>query len=95
MRLAWQRLIRFVGENGEIYHGEPVLDVADDIIDLAARGKLFARLTQGAIFDETATIAAETVKVIKLLSPLSAAEVPIIRCVGLNYLEHGVFFSSQ
>jgi len=79
-----------VAEDGDIYYGEPVLDGAGDINRQAVEGTLVARTVKDDIFDDTATQAAEPVKVVKLLSPLSSGNVLIIWCVGLNYLEHGM-----
>ncbi len=89
MQLAWERLIRFVGEDGQVYLGEPLLDDDSSVNQQAADGELRAKVLEGDLFDENAKLAKE-IKVVKLLSPLTSTEVPIVRCVGLNYVEHGL-----
>ncbi|KAF2429541.1 hypothetical protein EJ08DRAFT_274788 [Tothia fuscella] len=93
MRPVWQKLIRFEDEAGQIHFGEPVStsenhDIGVSSSDLQARIIEFAN--NADIFDSTGhTEIAETpVKVKKLLGPLTKAEVPIIRCIGLNYAKH-------
>ncbi|KAJ5290742.1 uncharacterized protein N7443_010995 [Penicillium atrosanguineum] len=84
MSLTWKRLIRFEAIDGRILRGEPLLPknkeidlgskvlVGDDIYDVTGKTKL----------------SAETALVKKILSPLAQSDVPILRCVGLNYAKH-------
>lgn len=54
---------------------------------------LQAKVLQGDdIYDETGNtkITEEVVTVKKLLGPLSQTDVPVLRCVGLNYATHGI-----
>ncbi|CAJ0904408.1 906_t:CDS:2, partial [Entrophospora sp. SA101] len=53
--------------------------------DEQASNELKANVIDGDVFDETAKI---TDKVMTILTPLSPAQIPIIRCVGLNYKAH-------
>lgn len=92
MKTAWQRLIRFVSTDDRILHGEPILPSED--FDLGATTedtKLKARIITGAdLYDMTGAtkVTDEIATVKKLLGPLTPADVPILRCIGLNYLTH-------
>ncbi|KAF2999656.1 hypothetical protein E8E13_000286 [Curvularia kusanoi] len=92
MHLAWNRLIRFVATDGRILRGEPILPSPDfDLGDTTEDSKLQARVIIGAdIYDETGItrVSEEVVTVKRLLGPLTAADVDILRCVGLNYAKH-------
>jgi hypothetical protein len=58
---------------------------------VTAEDKIHARVLKGDdIYDTTGTthLTDETVTVAKILGPLTSAEVPILRCVGLNYAKH-------
>ncbi|KAK0888250.1 hypothetical protein LTR02_016479 [Friedmanniomyces endolithicus] len=92
MRVSWKRLIRFEAPDGRILHGEPILPHEDfDLGLFQDSDELEARLIVGDdIYDTTGEtrVSEETVKVKKLLGPLSQEEVPILRCVGLNYAKH-------
>jgi hypothetical protein len=90
--VAWDRLVRYVPEGaaeGTVRYGDPIL--ADSEVDmlsqLADEGKLRVKVLQGASpLDAKPTGKIDTVK--KLLGPLESANVPIIRCIGLNYKTH-------
>ncbi|KAF9691705.1 hypothetical protein EKO04_010192 [Ascochyta lentis] len=92
MRVAWTRLIRFVATDGRILRGEPILPSPDfDLGHTTEKTKLQARVIVGDdIYDTTGKtkVSDEIVQVKKLLGPLAPPEVPILRCVGLNYLTH-------
>jgi hypothetical protein len=93
MTLAWKRLIRFEAVDGRILRGEPVLP-ADKDIDLGfitEADKLQARILEGEdIYDTTGktVLTEQTAQVKRVLSPLAQSDVPILRCVGLNYAKH-------
>lgn len=93
MTLAWKRLIRFEAIDGRILRGEPVLP-ADKDIDLGfitEADKLQARILEGEdIYDTTGktVLTEQTAQVKRVLSPLAQRDVPILRCVGLNYAKH-------
>lgn len=90
--VLWSRLVRYVGQDGLIKYGEPSLENedADDIASLAKNGKLEVRICSGSnALSAQPTDAVE--KVQTLLGPLSPSEVPIIRCIGLNYKTHSKF----
>lgn len=92
MAVAWERLIRFVAEDGHVLYGEPILPSPDfDLGTTPEDTKLQARLIKGDdLYDTTGktVVSDEVVTVKKLLGPLAQADIPILRCVGLNYAKH-------
>ncbi|PVH98233.1 hypothetical protein DM02DRAFT_682728 [Periconia macrospinosa] len=92
MRVAWTRLIRFVATDGRVLRGEPILPNPEfDLGQTAESTKLQARIIIGDdIYDTTGKVkvSEEIVTVKKLLGPLAAEDVDILRCVGLNYAKH-------
>lgn len=86
---SWERLIRFEDEAGNVQFGEPLFGSNDPslINELADRGELEARCLVGSdLFSLSAST--EVVKVKKLVTLLSPRDVPIVKCVGLNYMKH-------
>ena len=98
MKVAWQRLIRFVATDGRILHGEPILPSPEfDIGKVTEKDALKAKVIEGAdLYDTTGAtkVTSEVVTVKRLLGPLTPADVPIIRCVGLNYAKHSMYLFS-
>lgn len=96
MRVAWSRLIRFVATDGRTLYGEPILTNPDfDIGDTTEKSGLQAKVVKGQdVYDTTGAtkVTDEVVTVKKLLGPLAPADVPILRCVGLNYATHSKSF---
>ncbi|KAF9773504.1 hypothetical protein IL306_008655 [Fusarium sp. DS 682] len=92
MKVVWQRLIRFVSTDGRLLRGEPILPTPDfDLGNTTEETKLQARVIEGDdIYDTTGAtrVTDEVVTVKTLLGPLAASDVPILRCVGLNYATH-------
>ncbi|KAI7771969.1 hypothetical protein LZL87_011662 [Fusarium oxysporum] len=92
MKVTWQRLIRFVSTDGRLLRGEPILPTPDfDLGNTTEETKLKARVIEGDdIYDTTGVtrVTDEVVTVKTLLGPFVASEVPILRCVGLNYATH-------
>ncbi|KAM0079764.1 hypothetical protein ACKRZS_008093 [Fusarium odoratissimum] len=92
MKVAWQRLIRFVSTDGRLLRGEPILPTPDfDLGNTTEETKLKACVIEGEdIYDTTGAtrVTDEVVTVKTLLGPLVASDVPILRCVGLNYATH-------
>lgn len=92
MNLAWNRLIRFVATDGRVLYGEPILGTPDfDLGDTTEETRLQAKVIQGDdLYDTTGAtkVTEEVVTVKTLLGPLAASDVPILRCVGLNYATH-------
>ncbi|CUM49410.1 uncharacterized protein AC631_05900 [Debaryomyces fabryi] len=87
---SWNRLIRFVANDGKIYRGEPIIsDTAYDIGKIFAAGETIkAKVVVGENIFNDAKVTDEVLEVRKLLGPLTADDVPIIKCVGLNYMKH-------
>lgn len=85
----WDRLVRYVSSNdGKTRYGEPIVEGAKpDIDQLALDGKLKVKVLEGAN-PWTAQHTGEEDSVKSLLGPLTPEQVPIIRCVGLNYKTH-------
>ncbi|KAF4970523.1 hypothetical protein FZEAL_10018 [Fusarium zealandicum] len=85
--MAWSRLIRFVDENDDICFGDALVDPSGDLLGLLKAGNLTAKKLAGQdLFSASPT--GEVCRVKKLLGPLDAENVPIIRCIGLNYAKH-------
>lgn len=89
---SWDRLIRFVSTDGKTLRGEPILPSPDfDVGTTTEETKLQAKVISVAsddIFDEATKVTDEVVTVKTLLGPVTKAEVPIIRCIGLNFTKH-------
>lgn len=93
--IPWDRLIRFEATDGRILRGQPILPVTSDF-DIGKVGEsdgLRANIIVGDdIFstDGSTQITDEVVTVKHLLGPLTQKDVPILRCVGLNYAKHSM-----
>lgn len=92
MMLPWERLIRFVATDGRVLRGEPILPTPDfDLGTTTPETKLEAKVITGHdLYDISGAtrVTDEVVVVKKLLGPLAQEDVPILRCVGLNYAKH-------
>lgn len=92
MKLPWERLIRFTSKDGRILRGEPILPSPDfDLGKVTESMELKAKVIAGDdIYSTTGSckVTDEVVTVKTLLGPLSQSDVPILRCVGLNYAKH-------
>ena len=90
--LPWKRLIRFVSTDGRVLRGDPILPSLDfDLGTVTESTKLQAHIISGDnIFDTSGhtRVTDDVVTVKQLLGPLEAKDVPILRCVGLNYAKH-------
>ena len=89
---SWKRLIRFESTDGKVLRGEPILPTPDfDVGTATEETGLKAKVIQVAnndIFDPATKVTDEEVTVKKLLGPVTTEEVPIIRCIGLNFIKH-------
>ncbi|KAL3440783.1 hypothetical protein BJX65DRAFT_314436 [Aspergillus insuetus] len=86
---CWKRLIRFKDQNNIERFGEPLIraDEAFSLDDLILKGALQARCLRGDdMFNLVAT--PDVVCVKEILPLLSPCQVPIVKCVGLNYMKH-------
>ncbi|KAH6952036.1 hypothetical protein DER45DRAFT_511501 [Fusarium avenaceum] len=90
--VSWDRLVRYLPQGndtdaGSARYGDPIIEGDEELGALASRGALQVRVLEGSNpFDTTRTGKIETVG--KLLGPLTVDDVPIIRCIGLNYKTH-------
>ena len=93
---AWDRLVRYVSaKDGKIRYGEPIVsDSKPDIDQLAQDGKLEVKILEGANPIE-AKPTGEQDSVKQLLGPLTPKDVPIIRCIGLNYKTHSRYLTPE
>lgn len=86
---AWKRLIRYVSaKDGSVKYGDPIVsDDKPDIDALVLKGGLKVKVLEGTNpLDAKPTGEEDEVK--QLLGPLEPKDVPIVRCVGLNYRTH-------
>ena len=95
MSIAWKKLMRFQSDDGRILRGQPVSqnDAPVDLGLVTAENKIQAKVLVGEdIYDTTGIthLTNETVTVAKMLGPLTPNDVPILRCVGLNYAKHSL-----
>lgn len=88
--MVYSRLIRFRAEDSKTYFGEPEIDNADDLLIRLHEKQLFATVLVGTDpFDISAKLKPEGRKRVEELLPiLSPSDVPIVRCIGLNYIKH-------
>ncbi|OQO07452.1 hypothetical protein B0A48_07149 [Cryoendolithus antarcticus] len=87
--VSWDRLVRYISANDDKErYGEPIVEGTNLDIAAAARdGRLKVNILEG---DSPLTVQAtdQTDQVKTLLGPLREEDVPIIRCIGLNYKSH-------
>lgn len=83
--VSWKRLIRFIGTDGQVYLGDA--QATGDLHKLITSGQtITAKVIEGGPFDGVVTDKVVDVKT--LLGPLTPEDVPIVKCVGLNYMKH-------
>ncbi|KAK2017535.1 hypothetical protein LZ32DRAFT_576431 [Colletotrichum eremochloae] len=85
--MSWNRLIRFVDDNGAEHFGEPQIQDESELAAILDKGDLWA-----VIYDGASPVApltkGERVHVKEVKPLLTPKDVPIIRCIGLNYVKH-------
>jgi hypothetical protein len=87
--VQWSRLVRYIDTNGNTGYGEPQVSSDTDVLQEARDGKLQVKVLEGdSALTATPTDEIQTVRT--LLSPLTQQEVPIVRCIGLNYKTHSI-----
>lgn len=85
--MSWARLIRFVSTDGTTIFGDALLDDASEIHQKISQNSLYAQELSGSSpFDLQPT--GKKVQVKSLLPLLQSSDVPVIRCIGLNYTKH-------
>jgi hypothetical protein len=85
--MAWQRLIKFRDFQGQVHYGDPVIKDADELAEKLAAQELKAVVLDGSSIPNLHPTC-NTVEVAELLGPLTPADVPTVKCVGLNYTKH-------
>ncbi|KAK2741716.1 hypothetical protein FQN55_008215 [Onygenales sp. PD_40] len=89
---VWSRFVRFEAEDGKIYAGEPAdenQDVGLASLTPSTMPILVKVLDSSSPLALDAKFTGETVTAKRILSPLTEEQVGTIRCVGLNYHDHG------
>lgn len=90
--VSWDRLVRYIPADGsaDVRYGDPILpdgSTGSEIVEWAEQGKLQVKVLEGSDYlSATPTDRTEAVKA--LLGPLEPRDVPIVRCIGLNYKSH-------
>jgi hypothetical protein len=93
MKTVWSRLIRFEATDGRILNGQPILPrgTSVDLGLITAADSIKAHVVTGDdIFDTSGKtrVTNEEVNVKRVLAPMRREDIPILRCVGLNYAKH-------
>lgn len=88
--MSWSRLIRFVDKTGREKFGDACVADDKELAIRLASNDLWATELQGSSVVGPFTMG-EKVLVKSLKPTLSPSEVPIIRCIGLNYMKHSEF----
>ncbi|KAM0322185.1 hypothetical protein ACHAQA_009675 [Verticillium albo-atrum] len=84
---SWSRLIRFVDDSGNETFGEPQVTDENDFAARVAANDLWAVEFKGQS-PVSSLSKGEKVHVKEVRDILRPADVPIIRCIGLNYIKH-------
>lgn len=85
----WSRLIKFVDESNITSFGDACIDDANELTSRLSQKTLHAdRLEGDNPFALKAT--GERVRVIRLLPVLCREDIPIVKCIGLNYMKHSM-----
>lgn len=84
--MSFLMLIRFEDIEGNILYRDPQIENADDLSGLLEDGEPFARVLGGSSPFSLASTARAIRQVRCVLSVLRPEDVPIIKCVGLNYI---------
>ena len=85
--MTWTRLVRFES-GGEIFLGEPDISKAGELHVKLEGGGLYADVYEGDSFHSLSQQPTQRKKVDQILAFLEPKDVPIIKCVGLNYVKH-------
>lgn len=88
--MSWSRLIRFVDDAGREKFGDACVADDQELVAKLAANDLWATELQGSSITGPFT-KGERVLVKSLRPTLSSSDVPIIRCIGLNYMKHSEY----
>jgi hypothetical protein len=92
--MSWSRLIRFLDDENKITYGEPCIASVAELEEKLENGDLFASVLVGSNLSALRANGKQ-LHVQRILGPLTAKDVPIIRCIGLNYMKHSKSHDSQ
>ncbi len=85
--MTWSRLIRFIDDAGRETFGEPCIDGDQEFETLLNSNALWAiEMTGQTAVSQMSQ--GKKVHVKELRPLLQPSDVPIIRCIGLNYIKH-------
>jgi hypothetical protein len=88
--MAWSRLIRFVDDEDNVSFGEPCIERAAELVEKLELGQLHAaELVGDNPLHSQRPGNSFMSSAYWILTP---ADVPIIRCIGLNYMKHSKLF---
>jgi hypothetical protein len=88
--MSWKRLIRFVDDDGKETFGDPCIANENELGELLGQNNLYT--VEYAGDSPVACLRMGPVVHVKaLLNVITPADVPIIRCVGFNYMQHSPF----
>jgi hypothetical protein len=93
--MAFSRLIHYRDSEGQEYFGEPDIENADDLIVNLQKDNLYASVLDGTGPVELSSASGTKKKVAEILPILEPAQVPIIKCIGLNYIKHSMSTNQQ
>ncbi|SPO06314.1 related to bifunctional 4-hydroxyphenylacetate degradation enzyme [Cephalotrichum gorgonifer] len=85
--MSWTRLIRFADDSGRETFGEPCIEKTEELTELLERDELYAVEFRG-LGPASATDKGSKIHVKELLDILKPSDVPIVKCIGLNYIKH-------
>jgi hypothetical protein len=85
----WSSLIRFVDDNGKETFGEPCVESEQELTERLSKNDLYAVEYKGDTPTSTTT-RGEKIHVKALSNLFKPSDVPIIRCIGLNYIAHSM-----
>lgn len=87
---SWTRLLRFLDDDGNETFGEPVIGTEKELDELVARNDLYAIEYKG--HSPVSQLAkGDEIHVKEVLNLLQPSDVPIIKCIGLNYIKHSTW----
>lgn len=85
--MTWTKLIRFIAHDGKATFGDAIVDDASEVPQKLEENELYAIELEGSDpFALSST--GKKLHVKTLLALLTPSDVPLIRCIGLNYTKH-------
>ncbi|KAK5189969.1 hypothetical protein LTR92_010195 [Exophiala xenobiotica] len=86
--MSFSRLIRFRADDGNVYFGEPEIAGGDQLERELGQKTLFATVLNGTSPFDLSPGSGEHKQVEQILPILEAHDVPLVKCIGLNYFKH-------